>query len=86
LAPIAAGILLNVLRDLLTRRGVGLESVKWFIKSAKSGYILSQFYLGLAYISGEDININKREGMKRMKRAAKNGDSKAIEYLESHHE
>jgi TPR repeat protein len=47
---------------------------------------LSQFYLGLAYISGEDININKREGMKRMKRAAKNGDSKAIEYLESHHE
>jgi uncharacterized protein len=63
-----------------------MHTLSWFIKSAKSGYILSQFYLGLAYISGEDINFNKREGMKWMKRAAKNGDSKAIEYLESHHE
>ena len=43
----------------------------------------AQFYLGLANINGDCIDINKREGIKWMRIAAKYGDADAIQFLES---
>ena len=57
----------------------------WYKRAAEQGISHSQYMLGILNLNGEGVDFNKREGLKWMKRAAKNGNLQAIKYLQSHH-
>ena len=52
-------------------------------KAADQGHAEAQFYIGIAYIDGEGVDVDNVEGLKWMKLSAKNGHKDAIKYLKS---
>jgi len=60
-----------------------LMAISWFEKASEHGNSCSQYHLGRIYFSGRvGVPMDKVEGLKWIKLAAKNGESRAIKYLE----
>ena len=50
----------------------------WYKRAAEQRISHSQYVLGILNLNGEGVDFNKREGLKWMKRAAKNGNPQVI--------
>lgn len=58
------------------------EAMKWYLKSANKGHILSQYYIGVMLEDGDDgVEANPKKSIEWIKKAADGGDAGAQNHL-----
>jgi len=65
------------------------RALYWYRKIAESGYAKAQFYLGVMYAAGRDVDIDYKESARWFEKAARQGDELAqlnigLDYIEGH--
>ncbi|PKC58799.1 HCP-like protein [Rhizophagus irregularis] len=58
-----------------------IRSFKWYLKSAKNGYVKSQINVGSCYECGKGTDKNEIEAFKWYLKSAENGDVKSQSYI-----
>ena len=90
--PLPLHLLLLLLHHLyktaqcVVTKALYVEAIKLYRLAAAKGYAKAQFNLGLSYVCGNGISVDKVEGLRWMKLAAENGSQEAIAFLKSHHQ
>lgn len=61
------------------------KAAMWFLRSAKRGYIDSQFNLGRMLFLGEGVGRDRKQGLMWLDRSARQGDTYALAFLANQH-
>jgi len=77
------------LNEIIKRHSVeknNFEALSWYLKSARQGYCVAQYHLGVMYESGKGINKDYSEAFDWYHKAAKQRYAPAQNYLDQMYE